>query len=603
VGIKDERKRDEEGDEDDEEEDENEVAVVDDDDDEGEEQDHDRTLRSPRRSSTSRRDSDNVSASSRPLSPAHLTRSPTRLSSSAAAARQRLDSGRDDDDDLFTPYKGHRQHHHHHHAQNIIKSSGSGNNGSSSLPVTSPMDVRQSLSSSVMTENTTYSLFLDATRQNSAGGGANRYGTVRTMTTDATSFMDEGNNCSTGGSGVLSGSPVEESGLSSSANTSAGVFIRGEGGGGGGGSGHHHARRMRERKVSEQAPLDLSRVAEESASGEERDPEVIALERKHRIRLGKAVWPDDFMDAFPGSSPSPSSPGIQDGSASASHTPLSSSPPIPIIRRTSDARANGFAGEMMLPSTPSPVGTPTRSTPPRKLAIVERTSQDGVDALPHLPRRPTHRSRHSIDGAGSTTSSGLAPKESILRRDVSPQSRLMLRRNSSRGPHRNAMILHLPEGNSSSDVVGPGGIVPLSASPPKHIPFPRTPEYEDGPPSPDGSGLIGSSAIIPERPKLVRGRFQSDIDGAPGRRRPTSYEEVDSRQRRSRIESMVNLGGGGVRSSNASASDLLSSRDSMDGSVRQTLIVKEDGKTPTSFVSAMCLFEDKKNDVVLTVLL
>ena len=50
---------------------------------------------------------------------------------------------------------------------------------------------------------------------------------------------------------------------------------------------------------------------------------------------------------------------------------------------------------------------------------------------------------------------------------------------------------------------------------------------------------------------------------------------------------MVNLG---VASSNASASDLMS-RDSYDGSaVRQTLIVREDGKAPTQFVSVAPIF-------------
>jgi hypothetical protein len=55
------------------------------------------------------------------------------------------------------------------------------------------------------------------------------------------------------------------------------------------------------------------------------------------------------------------------------------------------------------------------------------------------------------------------------------------------------------------------------------------------------------------------------------------------RPRRSRYESMVNLG---VASANASASDLLA-RDSGDGSaVRQTVVVKEEGKPATHFVSS-----------------
>ena len=66
------------------------------------------------------------------------------------------------------------------------------------------------------------------------------------------------------------------------------------------------------------------------------------------------------------------------------------------------------------------------------------------------------------------------------------------------------------------------------------------------------------------------------------RARPSSYDDLGNKPRRTRFESMVNLG---VGSSNASASDLLS-RDSLDGSaVRQTLIVREEGKPPTHFVS------------------
>ena len=100
-----------------------------------------------------------------------------------------------------------------------------------------------------------------------------------------------------------------------------------------------------------------------------------------------------------------------------------------------------------------------------------------------------------------------------------------------------------------------------------------------------GSRTDLTTTNVPDRPRLPRGRFQSEIDSASARRkpRPNSYDEYGAKPpRRSRFESMVNLG---VASSNASASDLMS-RDSYDGSaVRQTLIVREDGKAPTQFVS------------------
>jgi hypothetical protein len=97
---------------------------------------------------------------------------------------------------------------------------------------------------------------------------------------------------------------------------------------------------------------------------------------------------------------------------------------------------------------------------------------------------------------------------------------------------------------------------------------------------------VGETAGIYERPRFVRGRFQSDVEGSSARRspRPSSYDELAVQPVRSRFESMINLG---VASGTASASDLLS-RDSMDGRpIRMTLVVREEGKLPTHFVSGM----------------
>jgi hypothetical protein len=87
-----------------------------------------------------------------------------------------------------------------------------------------------------------------------------------------------------------------------------------------------------------------------------------------------------------------------------------------------------------------------------------------------------------------------------------------------------------------------------------------------------------------------RGRFQSEVDGSSSRRRrprPNSYDEFGIQpMRRSRFESMVNLGV--ASAGHASASDLMA-RDVTEGSVsRQTLVIREEGKSPTHFVS--CLF-------------
>ncbi|KAF7982548.1 hypothetical protein HWV62_27520 [Athelia sp. TMB] len=190
-------------------------------------------------------------------------------------------------------------------------------------------------------------------------------------------------------------------------------------------------------------------------------------------------------------------------------------------------------------------------SPPRKLAYVRSGSVESV------PRRPT----------------GLAPREA-LRRDISPDGlsasapgpRVMLRRASTKtGGARSGSLVprgDLDEARASRELDPP-------------VPFPRSAPGDASPPA-EGH----------ERPRQVRGRFQSDIEGRSTRRkdRPDSFDEMGERRpQRARFESMVNLG---VVSSNASASDLLS-RDSMD--VRQTLIVRETGKPPTHFQLGNCI--------------
>jgi len=67
------------------------------------------------------------------------------------------------------------------------------------------------------------------------------------------------------------------------------------------------------------------------------------------------------------------------------------------------------------------------------------------------------------------------------------------------------------------------------------------------------------------------------------RARPISNDELGNKARRSHFESMVSIGVG------SSASNLLS-RDSLDGSaLRQTLIVREEGKLPTHFQLGNCI--------------
>ncbi|KAJ7612495.1 Pkinase-domain-containing protein [Mycena polygramma] len=384
----------------------------------------------------------------------------------------------------------------------------------SSTPVSPGTPVRDSFdhsrqsvvsTSSAMTETTTtttMSSLLDGSRHS-----YNKFGTIRTVTTDATSEAP-------------------------SLTRTEGSFI---------------AEDLRKRaepkmynrdaKLSESF-IDLSRVEEMDEAGTasrglgrqwERDqqqqsppPDVQRVD-KPAIRLGKGKWPDDFIDAMP--------------------PPKSPNP---------DLRA------------PSP--SSSSITGPRKLAIVGATKRnESVESLPQFPRRPSHRARHSIDAPI------LLPKESLMRRDSSPDSmlggsRVMPRRPSVK-PHRS------------------GSLVPRDHSNDSLVPFPRSASGEH---SPAGSSPPDrATSPLSDRPRLPRGRFQSDVEGTSRRRpRPSSYDELGVKPTRSRFESMMNLG---VASGNTSASDLLT-RDPLDGSfVRKALIIREEGKPPTHFQLGNCI--------------
>lgn len=375
---------------------------------------------------------------------------------------------------------------------------------------------RQSMASSIATDVSTHSSLLDA--RNSS---FNKFGTIRTMTTEATSFAP---------SDMPSYTRTEASSIAASLSDEM-----------------SRKRSMaRERRPSEAAVVDLSRVAEErpediaSRPGSKAGPGVdnesnhnenYVQPRAERVHLGKGKWPDDFLDVFQGPR----------------------SKPIP-IKSTGRERQS---------SSPSPISI----SPPRKLAIIGTSRLS--ESLDSISRRPTHRARHSVE----TTVMG--PKESILRREASPDGV------PSSGPR---VVLKRTSNNQRS-----GSYLPRTTSlDSKHdgdplVPFPRTVSRENGSISPAPS-FDGQPGLDSDKPRQHRGRFSSDIEGMNSRLRgrPSSYDELGNKARRTRFESMVNLG---VESNNASASDLLS-RDSLDGSaVRQTLIVLEEGKLPTHFVS------------------
>ena len=393
--------------------------------------------------------------------------------------------------------------------------------------------------------------------------------------------------------------------------------------------------RPRDRKPSETVPVDLSRVVEES---EEPNPSLnrggnsnsnvarrsAANGHVERIKLGQGKWPDDFLDAFQaGYAPtSPTRPIAIRKPPSRSSLTVSRSADTPLVMNRDEFSAD--LGALPTPSSPL------------------------VPSV--LSRRPTHRARHSVD----TPMLAPQPRDTSLLsppRESSPDSgttldggdsgpgsgssRLGLRRNSAR---TNAITvgkrngLYMPRRSSPDDgangaednggddtfVTAIGIPFPCAmSSSGEYVPSPcplnvpssplsdsveRFSSKEHTAGSDSGSGLATASSIASgpfqqqqaqQQPPPPRGRFQSEADGASSRRwrpRPNSYDEFGAKpQRRSRFESMVNLGvASGI---NASASDLMA-RDATEGSVsRQTLVVREEGKSPTHFVSILCLFD------------
>ena len=394
--------------------------------------------------------------------------------------------------------------------------------------ITDEPNVRQSVASTAITDSTLSTALSSITDFGQSSSGGNKFSTIRTVTTDLTSEAPSITR--------TEGSAIADDLARKHTMENVGKF--------------------RDRKSSEVRAVDLSRVAEETDEsvsskghdrnrrdkGEKRVTEQRKPIEKPAVHLRKGKWPDDFIDAFQSHNlPQPSPPSL---------------------------------GDEDLPSKSTPISIP----PPRKLAIVGANRRtEGLETLSQLPRRPTHRPRHSID------TPILTPKESLLRQDASPDSatsssgRIMLRRHSTKPG-----VTHRIGTNTQSSVEDQSSpdAAPL-------VPFPRTVSGErvkrTNSPAQSPSG---ETAGIYERPRFVRGRFQSDVEGSSTRRspRPSSYDELAVQPVRSRFESMINLG---VASGTASASDLLS-RESMDGRpIRMTLVVREDGKLPTHFVSGL----------------
>jgi hypothetical protein len=181
-----------------------------------------------------------------------------------------------------------------------------------------------------------------------------------------------------------------------------------------------------------------------------------------------------------------------------------------------------------------------------------------------LPIRPRHRAQQSSDAPI------LLPKDSLMQRDSSPgaarRSRLVVRQPSA-NPHRGGSL-------------GPWGDS-RERSTDSLVPFPRTASGEhaaaDEPPD--------RAAFPLSRPP--RGRFQSDVEGSRLQPRPSSsdglgasFDGLGAKPSRSRSESTMHIGGNEVLRP-----------DSFEGSfVRQVLIIRDEGKPPTHFVSAEILY-------------
>ena len=384
------------------------------------------------------------------------------------------------------------------------------------------LNVRRSVASSMLSEATVITAISSIFGGKS--GSSNPFGTIRTITTDLTSEAPSVSR--TEGSLI-----VEDLARKQSMEFNGGKYGK-------------------DRRVSEP---DLSRVAEEtdesvSSKGHTTNNRGSREPERPALYLRKGKWPEDFMDALQAQA---------------------QSQPIP-------------ARDVFLDQDYSSLhhSTPISISSPRKLAVVGAAVDSGNDgpqeSISPLPRRPTHRPRHSVD-----VPTIIMPKDAVLRRDSPDGGRLIPRRHSSKASPRNGSVL-IPR-NSSNNKNNPDDLFPHSDNKPSLVPFPQT-TPAGGTPSPPKHSSAGAGEAK-EIPRILRGRFQSEIEGSSSskrRARPSSYDELGAKSGRSRYESMVNLG---IGSGMASASDLLS-RDPLDDSaVRMRLVVREDGKPPTHFVS------------------
>ena len=352
--------------------------------------------------------------------------------------------------------------------------------------------IGRSVASSVLTDTTTYSSLLDPNR---GGVGGGRFGTTRTVTTEATSYLDS--DSPSGGNFRAPGSQDRKPGETANVDLTR-VAGKTEGGGPG--------------------VVNRVRPREKSSGGEDNRSRAI-----HPVRLGKGKWPDDFF-------------------------PLST-------------------GNELLESSRSPI--PLSTTPPRRSIIIGRANGSS-ESLSQFPRR---RSRYSLD----------APP-SLLPRDTSPGGRTALSTSKVIVPRR------VSQGRSPGLLVRGGIDDERRPALDVRVPFPRTVSATRGQSRRDDVTSDPTAVAEFDKPWVtgksmpVRGRSQSEIDSSSSKRksRPISSDLSSRNPRRSRFESMVNLG---AATDTTSAGDLLTRNAQGDNKVRPLLVVKEEGKAATQFVS------------------
>ena len=291
----------------------------------------------------------------------------------------------------------------------------------------------------------------------------------------------------------------------------------------------------KERKISEAAipASDLSRVAEETDG---------SMSSK-----GHTTTATSTADNSPAKARSKESEKPRKGNVLQAHQPI----PADLFLDHDDSSLRH--------STPNP-------SPPKMVVVGPAAvwSRSDNPQEPSSAWKPTHRPRHSADVPHI-----IMPKDAVLRRDSPDSGRLIVRRHGTKPVAASPTGILIPRSNDKNRVNEDD---PFADNDPSLVPFPRT-------------SSVGELMLQNERPHVFRGRFQSEIEGSSiskRRARPSSYDELGAESSRSRIESMINLG---VGSGKASASDLIFRDPLHDSTVRMRLVVREDGKPPTHFVS------------------